>query len=113
MTNTYHNNDSGGTVFDHTPGPPSEGLDLLTDPIDAAGDPVDFERQGPNGRFADDPDPTSFGVDRGDSGAFVSKERAPTTLIRHDDGELGSNPFAVGNFGTFDEDFRYSSGDGP
>jgi hypothetical protein len=47
MTNTYHNNDSGGELFDNNPGPPSDGLDLLTDPIDASGDPVDFERQRP------------------------------------------------------------------
>ena len=109
MTNTYHNNDSGGELFDNNPGPPSDGLDLLTDPIDASGDPVDFGRQEPNGRLTNDPDPTGFGVDRGDSGEFVSKDRVRTTLIRHDDGELGSNPFAVGNFGEFDEDFRYST----
>ena len=110
--NTYHNNDSGGELFDNTPGPPSDGLDLLTDPIDAAGEPVDLSREATSGRTVEaNPPETEFGVDRrSDSGEFVSRDREPTTLVRHDDGELGSNPFAVGNFGEFDDDLRYSGG---
>jgi len=107
---TYHNNDSGGESFDNNPGPPTDGLDLLTDPIDAAGEPVDLTRGDGDGEFVEpDPDRTDFGVDRGGDGEFVTRDRAPATLIRHDDGELGANPFAVGEFGEFDDEFRYST----
>jgi len=32
MTNTYHNNDSGGTVFQPSPGPPIERVDRVSPP---------------------------------------------------------------------------------
>ena len=111
MSNTYHNNDSGGESYHDQPNPPDGGLDLLTDPIDAfGGERPALEREAPNGRLIDaDAPSTEFGVDRNQNGSFASRDTEPTTLVRHDDGTLGSDPLAVGNFGEFDEEFRYSS----
>jgi len=107
----FYNNESGGESFDNQPDPPTGGLDLLTDPIDAfGGERPSVKRESPNGRLVEaDPPETEFGVDRNQSGQFASQDTDPTTLMRHDDGQLGGDPLVVGNFGEFDEDFRYSS----
>lgn len=87
-----------------------DGLDLLTDPIDAGGEPTSFTRERGNGRLvAPDPPDTGFGVDRNRSGRFASKDRAPTTQLRDGDGTVKSNPFAVGNFGTFGDDLNWET----
>jgi len=107
----FYNNESGGESFDNQPDPPTDGLDLLSDPIDAfGGERPDLQRESPNGRLVEaDPPQTEFGVDRNQSGQFTSRDTDPTTLMRHDDGEIGSDPLVVGNFGEFDDEFRYSS----
>ncbi len=90
-----------------------DGLDLLTDPIELAGDPVDTTRQRPNGRFTEaDAVETDFGVDRTQDGLFASKDRDPVAQVRHDDGEFGADAFAVGNFGEFDSEGRFDTGGG-
>ena len=80
----------------------SDRLDLFDAAFEAGGELTDYTRQDPNGRLTErDPEPTGFGVDRSDDGAFVSRDRAPVPQIREEDGTVKSDPFAVGNFGPF------------
>ena len=90
-------------MFQNTKHGPDGSIDLFEDAL-ATGEPVSLEREQPNGRFADRDTPeTEFGVDRGGSGQFVSRDRDPVAQVRHDDGELASDPYGVGNFGRFDD----------
>ena len=75
MQNTYHNNDSGGESFH-----------------DIRVDPVDLERQEPNGRIAPrgtEPD-GSVPPDRAPNGEFVSPDREPVDSFgrRRSDGRF-------------------------
>jgi hypothetical protein len=68
-------------------------------------------RERPNGRLVgDEPDRTGLGVDRNNSGRFASRDRSPVPVLRDEDGTFESDPYAAGNFGTFDGDEWDSSG---
>lgn len=89
-------------MFKNTKHGPDGSIDLFEDAL-ATGEPVSLEREQPNGRFAERDTPsTDFGVDRGQGGQFVSRDRAPAPQVRHDDGELASDAYGVGNFGAFE-----------
>lgn len=89
--------------------PPSDGAGELFGPAFAAdGEPTEFSREQPNGRFVehDAPD-TGFGVDRNQSGQFASQSRDPVPQIRDADGTIESDAFAVGNGGAFDDEYDW------
>jgi len=92
-------------MFNTKDGP--SGIDLFTDAIEASGDPTTTQRETPNGRLVDrDAERTGFGVDRNESGQFASQSTAPTSQVRYDDGEVGADPYGVGNFGRFETRFE-------